>query len=109
MSTKWEIAFGVGYDWQGKPIPADELREALEIIERRASREFGGCSLIAGRGSWVDDSRLIQEESRVLFIFTEDSPQESEHRIERIAGLVKGELRQKSVIVSWQIVGYKMI
>lgn len=109
MATRWEIGFGIGYDWEGKPLPLDERQKALDTIERWVSREFGGCNLIAGQGSWIDDGRLIQEESRVLVIFTEDSPQDSEHRIEQIAGLIKGEFRQKAVLVSRQIVGYKML
>ena len=79
-------------DSTGQVLADNNLNLYLKVI----SETFGGCTVIKGLGTWVNESNglLITEETHIVEVDTKESA--SEFFI-RLAERIKAELKQDSV------------
>jgi hypothetical protein len=104
---RYEFGFGVGFDRDNRPIPAEFARKACKSILVKACELFGGCNLLNGQGAWVDgDGTLVLEESRVLVVDSTAGGRGSEFgsvdaaKVAELSEFIRSALNQAAVHVA---------
>lgn len=71
FTHKIEFGFGCELDRNHKRIPARKLAKILKLLEAAARLRFGGCTLVATRGTWVnDEGTIFSERGYTLIVYT---------------------------------------
>lgn len=101
MSRRIEIGFGIGFHGNHEPLAYTSANDATIIY--KASKLFGGCTLIPVKGGWqAPDTGIMQEDGRVLRIDNVDATRIDEAKT--LAAWIKAYLGQTSVVFSTSIV-----
>lgn len=105
-TVRLQFFFGVGLDRKGNPIPEAIVRVALQNITHSAMDVFGGCTMLSATGGWCSPrGQVFYEETRCLMMdlsYEEFVAVKRRSKIRKIANLIRKELNQESVHVTWQ-------
>lgn len=108
MRLTHKIGLYVPSESEGKPIEEKKRANALEEIEIHFSLQFGGCTTIKAKGSWVSeekerDNKLIQEDIDIVYsYYTPKSTKEVREAYDyayKLAVWLKEELKQEAVTI----------
>lgn len=102
---EYRITFGVDQDRHGSKLfdgDPTQFSLALQEVCESAAIEFGGYTMIDGRGGWFGpDGVLVEESCRTLIVCVQDDPAASlEDDVIELAHNVGRALNQHSVVVS---------
>lgn len=78
----------------GNPRP-----EVLESVVRACCIQYGGATVTDGEGSWVPEtSRVVRESVSIVEVLAEDETERALPWASFVAGEIKAQLRQKTVL-----------
>lgn len=104
---KYLITFGVEKDQHGNKVEKDYTKE-IKIIIKGLSKTYGGATLRAGRGAWIDSKgALVLEKSFTVEVI--DFPGEGIGAARVWAEYIKEFLQQEAVILESVDVDAKII
>lgn len=93
---RYEIGAGVGFDADGKAIPASASAIIVRRIVKEASQRFGGCFIRYGTGGWLNPADEVVEELAITVTIDASANQ----NVKEFAEFVKHELNQAAVHVA---------
>lgn len=96
----WTITIGTGLDRHGDPLSPERVDKAVSGWMSAVSRAFGGCTVVEGRGSWIDpEGYVVVEPVRVATIVAPRTVGSAD-RIHGFATDIGRLLDQHSIMVS---------
>lgn len=100
-----QFFFGIGLDRKGNPLPEALVRSGLYKITNTAVDMFDGCSVLPTTGGWRNPrGQVFYEEGRCLTIDIDEtrySEKIAHNAVSRLAKLIREELNQEGVHVTW--------
>lgn len=94
---------GTSFDSMGGRLSQSQVAQALNLIERKLTQWAGGCSQVAGTGSWHGPDGIVQDQL-IIFETLKESDPERDYSVEpearKVVALIKDLLDQEAVLVT---------